>query len=254
MSNTTILILGATLIVGVLLWKLGRTETNSQLQNNYLETLRRELANLIIEHDLETFEKTFNRMLNWEAELVRSDHNRKHAEYNALLHKFPALEDFDVIGTRHFICYELESLGGIGDLVERYAEISKYLALDRIRQKSISKLYSKNEVQVFRETMHQYKDRRLRNAIEEAMQRYYIWRNGRGEDKPYDVYDDKDYEVTSFLTHRRREFTPEIQYGIVCKKLKENGVYSFFVADGDKTYYSYYRSNESFTEDERLQR
>ena len=96
----------------------------------YLEALQRELANVILNQDLEAFEKGFYSMLEWESEIERADKSRREAEYNLLLEKFPNLEDFDLIGTKHFIRHDESAMWGLDDAIERYKDISKFLILD----------------------------------------------------------------------------------------------------------------------------
>jgi hypothetical protein len=226
---------------------------NKQLltaQRLYLETLRRELANLIINDSVETFEKAFERTHYWEEEMVRTD-DRDHqlAEYDLMLKRFSSQEDFDLIGTRHFIRYNNSPMWEIDDLVERYKDISKFLALELMLDKSSHMLYDEKEVDVFRKEMQRAKDQRLKIAIEEAMARYYSSGKGRlGNDE---TYNDDQYEVFSLRRYPNSEFTPEIKYGVHCKKLDEYAIYSFFAGD-DKTYYSFYRTTQSFTEDHLL--
>ena len=79
--------------------------------------------------------------------------------------------------------------------------------------------------------------------MDEGMARYYAWRQDR---EAKDEFKEKDYEVYSLAACPSRDFTPEIEYGVVCKKLNECGIYSFFAGD-DETYYSYHRSDPTFT-------
>jgi hypothetical protein len=211
-------------------------------QRFYLEVLRRELANIIMGHSLEEFAKAFLYMRNWEDEISRSA-ERKKAETGALISKFPDLNDFDLLGTRHFIRYdESIPLLGIDEFIERYKEVSKYLILNHTSpdSKLSPKLYDDEEVRIFRERMVTYKDHRLRTNLKEAMQRYYIWRKGLPDDATEKVYTDSDYEVFSLSGFAGRSFSPEVEYGVVCKKLAECGIYSFF-ADTNKTFHHYYR-------------
>lgn len=212
----------------------------------YLQALQRELANVILSQKLEAFEKAFYRMRDWEAEIDNADKSRRDAEYNLLLEKFPNLEDFDLIGTKHFIQYEDTFGWDIDDAVECYKEISKFLILDPKRSAGYPTHSFKREAEIFRENVRKYKDRRLKQAMEEAMGRYHAWRQDR--DNSETEFKDRDYEVILLIGHPSREFTPEIEYGIVCKMLGEFGIYSFFVDDDrDKTYYSYHRSDSTFS-------
>lgn len=209
----------------------------------YLEALRRELANVILTQDLEAFEKAFYSMLEWEAEIERADKPRREAEYNLLLETFPSLEDFDLIGTKHFIRHDESAMWSLDDAVERYKNISKFLVLDPERPAGHQHHSFNREVELFRERIRKYKDTRLKAAMDEGMARYYAWRQDR---EAKDEFKDNDYEVYSLAGRSRRDFTPEIEYGVVCKKLKEYGIYSFFAGD-DKTYYNYHRSDPTFT-------
>jgi hypothetical protein len=239
-------------------------ENRLTAQRRYIETLRRELANIIMDSNLEAFDKAFEWMHNWEQELLRSNRDRRRAEYDVLLKKFPTIEAFDEIGTRHFVRYSDEPSWRADEFVERYKELSKFLVLDFIYaqrgrlakrgrlydETEVGGLYDEKEVEVFQRCMRDAKDLRLQNAIKEAMKRRYISRMDRQE-MSNEAYSDEDYQVIPFLGVPNRDFTPEIQYGVICKKLQEYGVYSFFVGD-DKTYYSYYRSNEGFTKNQPL--
>ena len=86
----------------------------------YLGALQRELANVILTQDLEAFEKAFYSMREWEAEIERPNKSRREAEYNLLLEKFPNLEGFDLIGTKHFIRHDESTMWSLDDAVERY--------------------------------------------------------------------------------------------------------------------------------------
>jgi len=211
----------------------------------YLETLQRELANVILSQDLEMFEKTFYAMREWEADIERCDKSRHEAEYNLILQKFPNLEDFDLIGTKHFIRYDESPTWSLDDAAERYKEISKFLILDPERPAGLRGHSFDRETKIFSERIQKYKDKRLKDGMDEAMGRYYAWRQDRDTK---DEFKDRDYEVVSLMGHPSRGFTPEIEYGIVCKKLNECGIYSFFVDDGrNKTYYHYHRSDPMFS-------
>src|SRR3974377_981870 len=106
------------------------------------------------------------------------------------------------------------------------------------------------EVSVFAREVTRWRDSRLRSEIEEAMKRFYIYIR----DREATEYDDGEYTVSDLMGDPRREFTPEAEYGIHCKKLNEYGIYSFFIADDGKTFYSYKRTDEAFAKDHALSR
>jgi hypothetical protein len=206
--------------------------------------LQRELANIILNEDMETFEKAFYWMRNWENEVSRSDSERRLPEYELLLKTFPDLEDFDLVGTKHFVRYDDRPMWGIDEAVDRYKEVSKFLVLDRFQDQFASRdlQYGDQETEIFQKRIQQYKDNRLRDDLKIVMTFFH-----KRRDDQKDFFEDNEYQVTPLWRQPHREFSPENQYGIFCKKLNEYGVYSFFAADDDKTYHSYYRSDSSFS-------
>ncbi len=227
-------------------------------QKFYLETLRRELAQLIMGMGLETFERAFYKMCEFEREMSEADSERRGVEKALLLQKYPNLENFDLIGTRHFVSYDgVTRDNDIEDLVERYKDISRFLALLRFEKKPTDlPVYGEEEVNVFGRQNQAAKDKRLRHELEEAMKRFYIHaravsnvEKARNEHE----YEDGEFRVVSLLHVPGRKFTPEVQYGIYSKKLNEYGLFSFFVHDEEgspsKTYEHYDRSDSSFSEE-----
>jgi hypothetical protein len=210
----------------------------------YLESLQRELTNVILNEDLEAFEKAFYAMWEWQAQLEKADQSRRDAEYNLLLEKFPHLEDFDLIGTKHFIQYIESPSWSLDEAVERYKDISKFLTVDPESAAFHRKFSYERELEIFRERIQRYKDKRLKVAMEDAMGIMHGRRIAKGKK----AFKDRDYEVVSLIGHPGRPFTPEVEYGIACKKLNEFGIYSFFDDDErNKTYYSFHRSDPSFS-------
>ena len=210
----------------------------------YLETLQREIANIILNEDLETFEKAFYWMRNWESEITKSDSKRRMAEYDVLLETFPNLEDFDLVGTKHFILHDDGPMWGLDEAVDRYKVISKFLVIDRFQDQFASRAlqYGDQETEIFRKAIQRYRDGRLRDDLKMAMTCFY-----KRRDNQEDFYEDNEYQVTPLWRQPHRDFSPDNQYGMFCKKLNEHGVYSFFAADDHKIYHSYYRSDASFS-------
>ena len=89
-------------------WQLQRTQERVNVaQRFYLEILQREAANIIMAEDLEAFEKAYYWMRNWQYEIAKADKDRRIAERKLLFEKFPNLEDFDLVGIKHFLEDEL---------------------------------------------------------------------------------------------------------------------------------------------------
>ncbi len=136
-----------------------------RIRRSYLEVLQRELANIIMNEDLETFERAFYWIRDWESEVSRSDSKRWLAEHDLLLKIFPNLEDFDLVSTKHFVQYDDQPMWAIDDAIDRYKEISKFLVLDRFQDQVASRdlQYGEQETEIFRKRIQQYKDKRRRD-------------------------------------------------------------------------------------------
>lgn len=211
----------------------------------YLETLQRELANVILSANLEAFEVAFYFMRDWEHEIGKSGRDRRLGEYKLLLEKFPRLEDFDLIGTKHFILYDDRPSWRVDQLVERYKEVSKFLIVDENRLPyPKAARYNEREIEIFGKAIKIYRDLRLKEAIEIGMRRYYLWRKDRDADG--NVYEDNEYGVVLLSELKARGFTPGLEWGVFCKKLKEYGLYTHFGHDGEDDY-RYFRSNSTFS-------
>ncbi|MCJ2130978.1 hypothetical protein [Methylobacterium sp. E-045] len=97
--------------------------------------------------------------------------------------KLPMFEEFDLIGTRHFVPY---SEGRISltddDLMQRYLELSRMLVFMRNRlQPDVARrrpLHDEKEHKLLLNTISRLKDRRFRTRIAEALQRCYAYRQG----------------------------------------------------------------------------
>jgi hypothetical protein len=224
---------------------LERAKSNiSEAEERYQEVLRRELANIIQDISLEAFEKAFYKMQEFEEEMLRAKDTRRKAELQALVQKYEFFSDFDLIGTRHFVRYDREQ--GVDDFIDRYVDISKFLILNR--RNASRRLYNDEEVMVFQRNMKKQKALRLKGFLKEALERLHRhWRSIKDETGNWNTeqYDDLEFHVSRLVLWN----TPESAYGIVCKKTGEYGVYTLFVGDDGKSYETYYRSDEGFSED-----
>jgi hypothetical protein len=208
---------------------------------------------VILSRDLEAFEKAFYFVHSWEDEIRASEKDWQIAEYGLILQKYLNNDDFDIIGTRHFVMYD-ESALDIDKLIETYQDISKLLIIERFYDAYMAKfkIYDDSELKSFENTIQRAKDRRLRNSLENAITRYYIWSRDRNVGIT-DNYKDKEYDIFRLLNNPNG-FTPEKQYCFVWKSRDEYGLYSFFVDDNGKVYESYDRSDSLFSKRESLRR
>lgn len=214
----------------------------SEAEQRYQEVLRRELANIIQDINLEEFEKAFYKMCDFEAEMSRASPERRAAELEVLVQRYPFFSEFDIITKRHFVRYDREK--GSEYYIDRYLDISKFLVLSI--KNSAKRLYDDQEVMVFQRCIKEQKALRLKSLIKEAMDRLH--RHSASLEKTMHTYEDADFSVFKINS---MNYSPEISYGIECKKIGEYGVYSFYVDDNAKIYHSYYRSDKLFSEQSR---
>jgi len=220
----------------------------TEAEVRYLEALRREIANLIVESDPDLMVKCYEKAWAFEREIAGSP-ERATAEEAALSAKFPMFRDFDILETRHFVPYQTaRQMLDDDDLIERYHEISRMLVFMRRRQEFSAKVpvHDEQEFQVLRNSMQRKQDRIFRDRIDDAMQRYYAYKAGL-EAGGLGAFGETNFEdAEAGIVHLPS--LPDNEYGITFKKTGEFGVYSFHVPDSGKISYSYCRSDLMFKE------
>jgi hypothetical protein len=192
--------------------------------------------------------RCYQKAWTFEREIAESP-QRAVAEEAALVAKFPTVEEFDVIATRHFVPYqEAGDMLSDDDLVDRYQEISRMLVFMRRRQNSpgVGPVHYEREEKILHDCMRRYKDRKFRQRIEDAIWRFYAYQAGlmKGDPTTSSVESYEDAEVK--MIHLPS--LPDNEYGIAFKTTDEFGVYSFHVFDTGELSYSYYRSDVLFNE------
>jgi hypothetical protein len=215
---------------------------------NYLQTLRRELANVLIWRDPQRYLRLYQQLLaetssfgSWRPEEVR----KRLAELCA---KYPNYIDFDTIGTREYVLYA----DGINeDQFERqYRDIVTFIALsvvvDPTWKKAASRGYvhklNEEELDHLTEYVQRIEDTKFRLRIERAVESYYCWRDNESRALDNDFY-----------SIRPLHHFAENRYGVHFKQTGEFAIYSFFVFDDGRTSYSYYRSDPTFELEGRLE-
>lgn len=229
--------------------RLSRNLDESEVR--YLEVLRREVANIIVQADPDLMVRCYERAWTWERETAKAP-DRLRADELALVTKLRMFDEFDILGTRHFVTYaEARWSASDDDLVERYLDIGRMLVsmknrseIEAVRSRP---LHDEKEHKVLLDTVRKVKDARFKARIEDALRRCWSYRQGfdAGKGEPYaglyETYSDGEVEVWQLLGP-----TPESETGIYFKKTDEYGVYGFFAADDDKTYRFFYRSDATF--------
>jgi hypothetical protein len=219
-----------------------------EAEQRFLENHRRELAQIIIARSAEAFESAFFKCQKFEVEMRMSSPDRIEAELKALADRFPYYQDFELLGTRHFVSYEdAVSWNSLDDIIDRYIDITKWLSLLLAKQKRVFHVFPEDEIRVFRDSMRRRKDRLFKQRIKDAMALFYKMRRAADAGNKSDIVGES-YEDENVKVHYApMQYSPEVAYGIHFKDTNEYGVYSFFSDyKSDKTYYSFYRSDRTF--------
>jgi hypothetical protein len=221
----------------------------SAANDRYLEVLRRELANVISRDNPDKMSALYRKAKAEEREMLRADKARIQAELTTLTHKYPVYEDFDKIGTKHFVPYSADSHRGEEDkLSETYLNISKFLTLTRTQDgRSQYPVFSDDDDNIFQRCMKELKDRKFKASLESAVDRYYLARQV-AEASGSEIRDYEDQKIGVF----RLPSHADVKYGVHLKQTDEYGIYSFFVYDDGKTTTRYTRSDQSFQKETTL--
>ena len=223
---------------------------------NYLFTLRRELANILIGRNPRRYLQLYQELCtelksleSWRIEEIKRRLLKLSSEY-------PFYNDFDIINTREYVLYtdgvssltyeELEgryrdivtfiALSLIGDLDWKDASSRGWIRLD------LTHKYSSAEIEHLSEYVGRIEDAKLHLAIDSAMEVYYA--NGGLQKGSFDN--------NLFTVQHIYHPSPDSRYGIHLKNTDEFAIYSLFVHDDGHASYSYYRSDSKFEREEPL--
>jgi hypothetical protein len=260
--------MGALILVGGLgLWagdkaaksvaqKVLREVLRSQAHDrmNYLNTLRRELANYLIWHDPDRY-FTLYRLIHAETSAIKDFDQAKCLEKRMkLCRKYENYNDFDLIQTCDYVLYsDVFSDRDVEQIEEYYKDIYLLQAYNITCDKDAWRFFtltSDEELKHLKRYVQRIKDTKLRLAIERAVEERRIWELGQGS---FDLerFESEDFESNEFIVRRLSHYA-ENRFGVRVKKTNEYGIYGSFVNDNGKTYQSYYRSDSSFDKEEYL--
>lgn len=218
-------------------------------RGNYLQTLRRELANLLIWRDPQRYLKLFQEL---SAELApiklwRPEEVQK--RLSELCEKYPNYIDFDAIQSREYVLYP-DSIDALSydELEAHYRDIVTFVELSLVADPVWKQAYWAGSVFSFTgehpqkaiehlsEYVERIADTKLIFKIDQAMEAYYSRtdsQTGRLDNALYTV------AHTDGLT-------PDYRYGIHLKNSNEFAIYSTFVYDDGRTTCNHYRSDSKF--------
>lgn len=218
-----------------------------------LSTLRRELTNYLIKRDPDRFIDINYKLLDEFKFIDSLSFAEQEAQERVLASKYPFWRDFDVLGTREFILYEdgfkLYFDKNTENIEQAYIDNAKFQYIkhlaDRIDGGSV---YDKPEVAMkgylekVQEYAKQIKDTKLHQKLTLAYREYRTYLLGG------DNSSSREYDTSWFRALSIYHFA-ESRWGFHFKDTNEYGLVGRFISDDDKTYWSYYRSDKSFSEE-----
>ncbi|ANM04703.1 hypothetical protein AMC78_CH02617 [Rhizobium phaseoli] len=223
-----------------------------EAESRYLQTHLREVANLLLAIDPDLMERAYTKARRRQDEAIAGGHARIEAELTALSHKYPFFQDFEIVGTRHFVPYSDAPFYRTEDnLVDRYLDISHWLALSFWKKHGdkVPALFDDDDQKVMERVVQEERDRKLQRRIEAAMELHRLFsttveRYGQEQFK-HGAVSLETAQVS--IRQGATPYSPEIEYWISFREPEDYGVYSFFVHDDGRISRSYYRSNADFT-------
>lgn len=213
---------------------------------NFLQTLRRELANVMVWRNPQRYLQLY-RQLNSEVSSLRSwrpeEVRKRLAE---LASKYPYYSDFDSVATREYVLYaDGVSMLGDDEMEERYRDLVMFAALSSIDDAGWKDAFvhttDNKELAHLTKYVQRIEDTKLRLRIERAMDDNAMARREDARNLNNDCYSIVD------LPH-----FAENSYGVHLKRTNEFGIYSFFVFDDGRIHYIYYRSDPTFAQEQEL--
>ena len=219
---------------------------------NYLFTLRRELANILIWRDSKRYAKLYQELCSefksfksWRLEEI----NKRLSE---LIKEYEFYNDFDIIGSKEYVLYS-DNWHNYEELEARYRDIATFVALSLVANSSwidaryqIDFDFTKELVPDERNHLLEYVDRiedtKLVMRIDQAMDAYYTMR-----DKESGLL-----ENDFFAVGEMRGLTADHRYKIHIKRTNEFSIYSVFYYDEGGSSKHYYRSDSTFEKEQLL--
>jgi hypothetical protein len=210
-----------------------------------LLTLRREIANYLIQQDPDRFVRLYEKAHAYSENAQHFTPEHKNAELKVITDKFPQYEDFDLIGTWEHVLYA-KSLETHSDeeIEEHWSLIVRFQALKKATDPEWrhSSPTSEKQLEKIRAYALKIKDTKFEDRIERSHKYFNFWRADR------EVTPDSnglEYDNESFSVFYVPNFS-EIRRGFFFKDTAEYGMQTLFVYDDGKTHRSCYRCEPGF--------
>lgn len=229
-----------------------RETSNTQAMDraNFLQTLRRELANILVWRNPQRYLHLYRQIHSEVSTLGSWRIEEVHARLGLLTEKYPFYSDFDAIATREYVLYADGFCGMSDDELEgHYCDLVMFAALSSIAdeawknaaRKRLIRTTSDEELAHLTEYVQKIEDTKLHLRIDRAMHDNALGRTDDGQNLDNDFY--KIIRLPHFA---------EIRYGVHLKQTNEFGIYSFFVYDDDQISRSFYRTDPTFETEQLL--
>lgn len=211
---------------------------------NYLFTLRRELANILIWRDSQRYVKLYQELCSefksfksWRLEEI----NKRLSE---LSKEYEFYNDFDIIGSKEYVLYS-DNWHNYEELESRYRDIATFVALSLIANKSwidaqyqidfdFTKEFVPDEHNHLLEYVERIEDTKLIMRIRHAMDAYHTMNESGLLDNDF------------LAVQPIRSLTPDNRYSIHIKRTNEFAIYSVFYFEEGGSREEYYRSDSTF--------
>lgn len=216
----------------------------SEYRSRYLKTLQRELANNIFRRDPMRFLDLYKKIHTESERIKRAGTDLLTAKQLLLSEKYPYGE-FDLISVRDYVLYaDAFQSHSAEEIEQRYSDILAFQAL----QSKLSDHWPRGTTTSDKELEHltdyaqRFANTKLKWKLKKVISDYfkYSQNNMAGMDNIY-------FSVRPLLSS-----IPESRYGIHLKTSNEFGLYGVFAFDDGRIHESYYRSNESFENEESI--
>jgi hypothetical protein len=221
---------------------------------NYLFTLRRELANLLIWRNPRRYVKLHEALSSelssvsaWRVEEI----NKRLGE---LCVKYPSYNDFDIISSRDYVLYvDSASLFTYEELEARYRDIVTFWELSLVgtagwKEGSLRGFISTDFSHKFNSAVLEH----LSGYVERIEDTKLIAKIDQAIDTFYSHFDRNGFENENFAVRRFSGFSPDNRYVVHIKKTDEFAIYSSFIFDDGRESKSYYRSDSNYQNEKLL--
>ena len=211
---------------------------------NFLQTLRRELANILIWRKPQRYLQLYQQihgevssLRSWKPEELR----KRLAEMSE---NYPYYSDFDAVATREYVLYaDGVSMMDDEELERCYRDLVIFMELsviaDEAWKDAASKMFvhtmSDKELGHLTEYVQKIEDTKLKLRIQRAMDDNAMARREDARNLNNDFY------AITDLPH-----FAENRYGVHLKRTNEFAIYSFFAFDDGRFSYSFFRSDPTF--------